>query len=100
MKENAYTSLICKKFCSYYKPGKEEEFCGGYAFLKENLTSLELSSIIRVFNLTKTLPSVHEVYPICNKCSFKEEGCDFIIKESNTPCGGYLIIHNLYKLLS
>lgn len=100
MKQEPYTSLICKKFCSYYSWGKESELCGGYFYLKKFLTPSELSSIIEVFHLDLKETLNQELSFICSMCDFREEGCDFFINKSNLPCGGYLIINRMISRLN
>ncbi|GAB6184045.1 hypothetical protein [Thermodesulfovibrio hydrogeniphilus] len=95
MKEDIYTSLICKKFCSYYKPGKETETCGGYDYIQQYLTPSELNSVLKIYNLNKDILSSHSASFLCEKCSFKEDGCDFFVNKSSNPCGGYSIIIGL-----
>lgn len=100
MKQNPYTSLICRKFCNYYKPDKESELCGGYNYLKNFLTPSELSSIIEIFHLDLKEAFNQELSFICSICDFREDGCDFFINKSNLPCGGYLIISRLIDFLN
>lgn len=100
MKEAEFTSLICKKFCSYYKPGKEKELCGGYFYLQKFVTSGELNSLIETFHLHNEMLSEVDLSFICDKCDFREDGCDFIVNKSNVPCGGYLIISRLLGYLN
>lgn len=101
MKQEPYTSLICRKFCSYYKAGKESELCGGYFYLKKFLTPSELSSIIEIFHLDlKETLTQESLSFICSICDFREEGCDFFINRSDLPCGGYLIINRIIGYLN
>lgn len=98
MKQESYTFLICKKFCNYYKSNKESELCGGYFYLQKFLTPSELDSIIEVFHLDSRETLNQELSFICSICDFKEEGCDFFINKTNSPCGGYVIISRLINL--
>jgi len=100
MKEEAYTSLICKKFCNYYKPNKETELCGGYFYLQKYITFRELEGIIKIFHLNNEKLANHGLSFICDKCDFREDGCDFFINKSEVPCGGYLIISRLFDYLN
>ncbi len=99
MKEDIYTSLICKKFCSYYKPGKETETCGGYNYIQQYLTPFELNTVLKIYDLNKDILSTHSAYFLCEKCSFKKNGCDFAINKSPKPCGGYSIITGLLSYI-
>ncbi len=100
MKENIYTSLICKDFCNYYKPGKEMEICGGYFYLKKFITPTELTSLIKIFNLKDEEVIEKNSSFLCENCDFRRDGCDFFVSKSNIPCGGYVIISRLYRFIS
>lgn len=97
MKEELYTSLICKKFCYYYKPGKENETCNGYSYLKQSITPSELNDLIEIFHLQMEEIANKNVSFICNECDFRIDGCDFFVDKSSYPCGGYLLISRLFR---
>lgn len=99
MKDEQFTSIICKKFCKFYKEGKEEIHCGGYDLLKNNLTLSELLVISNYVEKIKSQfisdKSLTEF--ICKKCEFLIDGCDFIEGLTAPPCGGYIFINMLMK---
>ncbi|HAK88846.1 MAG: hypothetical protein A2077_01520 [Nitrospirae bacterium GWC2_46_6] len=103
MKDKSYTEIVCKKFCKYYKEGKEELLCGGYEFLRNNLTPHELKIM-----LNSPLPPLNlrggegELYLdeelislVCKQCGFFIDGCDFAESRSGPPCGGYILISRI-----
>ncbi|MFA5353829.1 MAG: hypothetical protein WC291_06335 [Thermodesulfovibrionales bacterium] len=93
MKETAFTGLICKGHCRYYKEGKEELHCGGYSFLREHLTPSELSSQLAVSGKAETAGEDREFLDaLCKNCDFFVDGCDFAENRSGPPCGGYAIV--------
>jgi hypothetical protein len=120
MKDDAYTDIICKEFCKYYKEGKEELHCNGYVFLRDNFTPHELKTMLensaadgfpgksQTFlgreqqnetTVCRTIALSHYrtkdeelINLICKKCDFFVDGCDYIDNQSGPPCGGYLII--------
>ncbi|MDI1471752.1 hypothetical protein QI155_04320 [Thermodesulfovibrio sp. 1176] len=100
MKENAFTSLICEKFCHYYKPEKETELCGSYFYLQKSITPSELKNLVELLHLDTEIVIKHDLIFICSKCDFREDGCDFIINKSSIPCGGYIIISRLLNYLN
>lgn len=100
MKKQEYTELICKRFCNYYKPNKEIESCRGYSYLRDLLTPFEVESLIVTFDLTKHNCSTQDLSFLCEKCDFREDGCDFIFDKSKVPCGGYLLIGKLIDYLN
>jgi|Deesub1362A_J573_1020465.scaffolds.fasta_scaffold00045_148 hypothetical protein len=110
MKNRRYTELICKRFCSFYKPGKERLKCGTYTFLQRNLSTGELTQVVKKtpsgydFSEDATIKTL-----ICRKCSFVADDCDFRASKIATtsqigkgkgtvsPCGGYSIVAQLLK---
>ena len=103
MKDKAYTSIICKGFCSFYKEGREDLCCGTYLFLKKNLTLRELRSALDLSKMDERLseyvfPADKEIKKlVCDKCDFLVDGCDFREDGSHPPCGGYSIIEMLLR---
>lgn len=100
MKEALFTELICRKFCSFYKEGKEELTCETYNFLVRNLTKGELGSLIEGMSKTIDLSSDDFIKgTICNSCEFFKNDCDFRAGLASPPCGGYVILENLRRWL-
>lgn len=116
MKDKAYTDIICKGFCKYYKEGKEELHCNGYVFLRNNLTPHELKIMLdlsknsnksavtsnekfnsRQFSVFNSSLSLDEelINLVCRQCDFFIDGCDYTDNRSGPPCGGYIIINLL-----
>lgn len=106
MKELPYVDSVCKKFCRYYKEGKEDLYCGGYKVLEQNLTASELSGLIEVSppkvksdDIIKRLNRRTDkklMALVCEKCDFMLDGCDFRAGYSGPPCGGYTILYSLF----
>jgi hypothetical protein len=93
MKRRDYTDIICKKFCTFYKDGKEELTCGTYRFLAERYTPEELDHLISDLNMIPDYSCDDEVMKfICAACDFVVDGCDFREKGDAPPCGGYTIV--------
>lgn len=98
MKNASYTDIICKKFCDYYKDGKEEFACETYNFLARKFAPGELES--RIQDIGKSPEFLHDEEIkklICEKCDFLVDGCDFREGLDAQPCGGYAIIEWLIK---
>jgi hypothetical protein len=101
VKDQIYTDIICKDFCVYYKGDKEALYCGGYNFLRQNLTFSELRIAINLLNLDQKAKDRIPFYDnemnslICKNCEFFINDCDYSNNLSGPPCGGYNIIKNL-----
>lgn len=100
MKEDLYTSIICERYCNYYKPGKENEVCNSYFYLKYHITPSELNNLIKIIHPHNDEISKRNVDFICQECDFRKDGCDFFIEKSPNPCGGYLIISKLFNYMN
>lgn len=96
MKQEDYTEVICKGFCSFYKEGKEELLCGTYRFLRDNFTPDELAEVPEGIE-----PDFSEDAwlrdSICSKCDFLTDGCDYREGNPPPPCGGYVVAEFLRK---
>ncbi len=94
--KSALTRTVCSRFCSYYKPGRNEELaCRGYVVL-ERLAQQGVS-----INRDKTeLPRDGTddgplVSALCMACPFHEHDCDFMENRALPPCGGFLLLAQL-----
>lgn len=87
---------LCLKFCSYYKPGKNEELaCKGYEVVERLAgegksivpegSSVELNNVLR--------DRIVEV--LCRECEFHKEDCDFMQSREARPCGGFVLLEQL-----
>ena len=98
MKAERYTEVICKRFCKFYKPGKDRLACGAYDFLAENLSAGELSKMADYGGVSPDF-SVDAIIRglACERCEFRIDGCDFRAGLNSPPCGGYVLIERLLK---
>lgn len=99
MNEAIRRRIICRGFCSFYKPRKNNSFrCGTYDFLKETLSTDELReaalAAIRRLDYSRDKEIKHI---ICDRCAFLADGCDFRMGRRSPPCGGYVIVERLFK---
>jgi hypothetical protein len=88
---------LCEKFCTYYKPGKDETLaCLGYlllVWLQERGSHISFEKRARPFS-----PSSADVLieNICRICPFFDGGCDFVLHlEGSGPCGGFVLLGHL-----
>lgn len=88
---------LCRNFCHYYKPSKNEEIkCKGYLVVRE-LTKkgkdldLERTDVPLDDGTVRILSE-----NLCSSCSFYENDCDFAAHvESAPPCGGFIFLVHL-----
>jgi hypothetical protein len=100
--KNRGIDIICKNFCKFYKPEKDEALaCRGFDLVL-NLVGEEKINEARILEITNFTLSD---YPfdgllkehLCSKCDFVIDGCAFREGggEKKIPCGGYLLLSQL-----
>ena len=90
---------ICRKFCSFYRPGRKEDMkCGTFAFLSRNLTHAELLRAASQATTQISLSHDTDIREIaCKSCEFLVDGCDFRDGAGKTPCGAYAVVEHLLR---
>jgi hypothetical protein len=89
---------LCLKFCSYYKPGKNEELaCKGYMVVQRLLR--EGKSLVFENSGCKSSPDLSNkiVKTLCIACDFHEQDCDFMQDRTTRPCGGFILLEKLLE---
>jgi hypothetical protein len=98
MKEDKYTDIICKRFCKFYKEGKEEFQCGTFLYLKELFSAEDLESSLSEIPERPSFTEDEFIQElVCRKCEFLVGGCDYREGLNSPPCGGYVIIEHIIR---
>jgi hypothetical protein len=87
---------LCLKFCSYYKPGKNEDLaCKGYGVVERLLREGKISVIEN--NSDEYIPDLADriIKTLCIACDFHEQDCDFMQNRAARPCGGFVLLAKL-----
>jgi hypothetical protein len=84
---------LCRNFCPYYKPLKDEELaCLGFTVV-ERLSgkgwAISFDTHDKGFE-EQTKKVLLEA--LCAACPFFENDCDFVTGSSNSPCGGFTLL--------
>ncbi len=99
LKENRYTDLIWRGFCSFFREGKEKLRCGTYRYLQSTYSSQQILSLIDGIVEGPDYSfddSIRET--VCREwCDFLIDGCDFRDAKDSPPCGGYMVIEHIMK---
>lgn len=103
MTKEELQELLCAPYCSFYKPGKDEELaCKGSLIFKDLLEEGKKVPVMtdRIVLNIKTEDDLFQV--ICRTCPFFEQDCDFAewkrkksmnaVREALNPCGGFLCL--------
>jgi hypothetical protein len=100
-----FVEIVCRKYCSYFKPSKKEDIaCRGFIFI-ENMAKAG-KDVVTVKTERPAQTGRHREEPegkslvenLCPPCSFQEEDCDFAAeKEGAPPCGGFILLEILLK---
>lgn len=85
---------VCRPYCAYYKPGKNEELlCRGAEVALSMAGESECLSE-RPATVQPESPAVmpEVVRELCGCCGFREHDCDFAQEPTAQPCGGFRYI--------
>lgn len=99
MTDNAsLEQTLCFKFCSYYKPGKNEELaCKGYIVAERLLREGKSLVLESKSGESHPVPADRIVKTLCIACDFREQDCDFMQDRAARPCGGFVFLERLLK---
>jgi hypothetical protein len=99
MDKDTLIENVCRNYCRYYKPSKDEELaCMGFLIIQRLLRNgaeiiFEESQAVLAPYTEETL-----VGNVCVTCPFFPDGCDFSLKrEGSFPCGGFLVLGRLME---
>ena len=84
---------LCRNFCPYYKPSKDEELaCLGFAVIERLIgKGLAISFDTQDKGFEERTKKVL-LEALCAACPFFENDCDFVTGSSHSPCGGFTLL--------
>lgn len=91
---------LCRNFCEYYKPSKDEGLaCKGFQIV-DKLTEEGLEiSFKKSGRKIKRDTEEALILNMCKSCSFYENDCDFVMKKAvYLPCGGFIFLGQLIEM--
>jgi len=99
MKRTNLQKNLCLRYCSFYKPGKDNSpSCKGFTVIDELLKSgmsLKFKQLVKKSS-KMTEESLKEA--LCLTCPFRKNDCDFIHeKDDSPPCGGFIFLGKLVE---
>ena len=85
---------LCRNFCSYYKPSKDEELaCRGFVVVKRLIEMGKQIPFEKSDRRPSPLTEEDLRKVLCPTCPFYEGDCDFILQEGDArPCGGFIFL--------
>jgi len=90
------TAEVCLRFCSYYKPGRNEELaCRGYSVLERLAVQGVSISSTKAEQPRNRAGDELLIRTLCMACPFHEQDCDFMENSALPPCGGFLLLAQL-----
>jgi len=98
-KKGKADTTLCRNFCQYYKPGRNEELaCQGFVVVHRLIGKGKPLSQEKPRRTA--VPDARTVEGlkgrVCAACSFHEADCDFILSGGRaSPCGGYALLYHL-----
>lgn len=96
MEVKSLQEKVCRRFCRYYKPSKDESLaCMGYLVI-ESLSkrgrpvAFPESAGNGVASVARLIGSM------CIRCPFYEDGCDFVQDvPGSSACGGFVVLDHM-----
>lgn len=89
---------LCLKFCSYYKPEKNEELaCRGYEMVQRLIQQGKVPEVAGCGRQFDRARAESLVQRMCAHCNFHQDGCDFMIDRKAPPCGGFILLAQLIE---
>ncbi|MEJ2695114.1 MAG: hypothetical protein P8013_00540 [Candidatus Sulfobium sp.] len=88
---------LCRKFCRYYKPWKDEGLaCMGYLVIERLSEGGREMSFPSAAERPGTSAERLLAGLICSRCPFYEDGCDFVKGVPDSwPCGGFIVLGHM-----
>jgi hypothetical protein len=87
---------LCLKYCSYYKPSKNEKLaCRGFRVVERLIQAgrtilMEGPGVSGDERVTDQL-----LQTLCSVCTFHEHDCDYFEDRVSQPCGGFVLLSQL-----
>jgi len=103
MEREELVRVLCAPYCSFYKPGKDEELaCNGFSVLLK-LSASGYESPVRPEKGDLQEKTEEDLFgAICRRCPFFDEDCDYAswrrgeqtarLRKEINPCGGFLFL--------
>ena len=94
MKSGTLSRELCKTYCQYYKPSKEEGLaCRGFVVVKRLIEMGKQISFEGPNRRSGPLTEADLRKDLCPSCQFYKSDCDFILQEGAAmPCGGFILL--------
>jgi hypothetical protein len=90
---------VCKIFCPYYKPSKNNELaCKGFSVVEKLLQEGKKITFLKSERVLDEATEEILVQNMCITCPFYDEDCDFIRHRKDfPPCGGFILLGQLLE---
>ncbi len=97
---------LCKNYCHYYKPDKDEDLaCLGFVIAERLMQKGITFSFGKTFKRLDAATAVMLVKNMCIHCPFYEDDCDFAMEyrsneegfSESPPCGGFIFLGHLLE---
>ena len=97
MKKKApLVKTLCLKYCSYFKPDRNEKLaCRGYQVVERLMQAGRTVTLEKTGVSADTKVINQLVQALCGACPFHERDCDFFQDLVSKPCGGFTLLSQL-----
>jgi hypothetical protein len=98
-KRGAIDTGVCSTFCTYYRPGKNEDMaCQSFVVVQGLIKAGRIRTSGRPGRLAEPDRRTGAILEerVCGACSFRAQDCDFIATGGSAPsCGGMVLLRHL-----
>jgi len=96
MDRDTLRKKLCSEFCTFYRPGREEETgCLGFHVVNALLEQKRTVDFSQRSGRPRTCADTLS-RNMCPRCQYYEDGCDYAATVENAmPCGGFVFLLHL-----
>ncbi|MDA8079175.1 MAG: hypothetical protein M0Z79_09595 [Nitrospiraceae bacterium] len=89
---------LCGRYCSFYKPSRDEAVaCGGYRVIEKLSATMSLD-LVSCAETSSSYTRERISAVLCAACPFYRDDCDFARNVTDAPpCGGLIAIASLVE---
>jgi len=95
-KDLQITDSLCRRYCVYHKPGKNENLaCAGYTVIERLAKTGKAVDMTNASSVRNRTAEEALVLLLCPECGFREQDCDFVNDRDAQACGGFVLLAHL-----
>ena len=95
-KNQTLVQKLCKPYCTYYKPDRNEDLLCRGAFIFNRLVQAGRQIVPAKLGVQPNPATIELIInKMCISCDFHEHDCDFMADHHTSACGGFVLLSQL-----